>query len=99
MNITNFDLTKGFGSRRKCWYMTCMVDAIAHAGGKTRDELLNELEGRTPSENIMRVEHNGQIFTEEEINRTHNVSQPEGHWPGDGERDSISSDYTFAPGA
>ena len=98
MDITNFDLTKGFGPSRKCWYMVGIVDAIAHAGGKTRDELLNELEGRESSENAMRVECGGQIFTEEEINRTHRVSQPEDHWPGDGGRDNIS-DYTFSGGA
>jgi hypothetical protein len=76
--------------------MTCILDAIASAGGKTRDELLNELEGRAPDEDTMRVESGGQIFTEEEINRTHRVSQPEELGPGDWHEDH---DYTFSGGA
>ena len=94
--MINFDLTNGLGPSKKCWYMTCILDAIASAGGKTRDELLNELEGRAPDEDTMRVESGGQIFTEEEINRTHRVSQPEELGPGDWHEDH---DYTFSGGA
>jgi hypothetical protein len=64
MDYRILDITKQLGVPKKCWYMMSVVEAIAHAGGKTSDELLNELEGRAPNEKVNRVKTiDGRITT------------------------------------
>ena len=63
----NFNLEQGFGKAKKCWYMMSVIEAIAHCGGKTSDELLNELEGYEPNEKVDRIRTtDGRIITVDE---------------------------------
>ena len=97
MKIGKFlDLTNDFMSKKKCWVFPCMIRAIAHAGGKTSDELMDELgiqkdevHGRSCENNISQSNAPGS-------ERTNRVSRDE-LGPGDWHEDH--SDYTFAPGA
>lgn len=84
MKIGKFlDLTNDFMPKKKCWVFPCMIRAIAHAGGKTSDELMDELG----------------IQKEREVSGLscgHNISQSNELGPGDWHEEH--HDYTFAPG-
>ena len=92
-NISKLGLRHVYTPSLKCWVFPCMIRAIAEAGGKTSDELVDELGIREAYETSIGIKKECNVH---ERSRESMVSPPDELGPGDWHEDH---DYTFSGGA